>query len=186
MPAERSETESDRLPATRMKGRTRTISRLPLPRVVVDTRMTWRAALASPGGGRRSALRVDVGHAIDDAADGAAQRGFHALGHGGEVGFAVERREDGAAHERGAAQAGENGAAEPLYGDAVAVHQAAALAVDGQRRFVAEIDALGLPARSKCPASFALIQARRPLRPRPGRSPQHRRCQTRPGRWALT
>ena len=58
MLAESSDTESDRLPATRTKGRTRTISRLPLPRLVVDTRMTCRAALASPGGGRRSALRV--------------------------------------------------------------------------------------------------------------------------------
>ena len=60
MLAESSDTESDRLPATRMNGRTRTISRLPLPRVVVDTRMTWRAALASPGGGRRSVLRVTL------------------------------------------------------------------------------------------------------------------------------
>ena len=58
MLAESWDTDSDKLPATRMKGRTRTISRLPLPRVVVDTRMTWRAALASPGGGRRSVLRV--------------------------------------------------------------------------------------------------------------------------------
>ena len=31
-------TESERLPATRMNGRTRTISRLPAPRVVVVTR----------------------------------------------------------------------------------------------------------------------------------------------------
>ena len=60
MLAESSDTESDRLPATRTNGRTRTISRLPTPRVVVDTRMTWRAALASPGGGRRSVLRVTL------------------------------------------------------------------------------------------------------------------------------
>ena len=56
--ADSSETVSDRLPATRMKGRTRTISRLPLARVVVETRITSRAAFASPGGGSRSALRV--------------------------------------------------------------------------------------------------------------------------------
>ena len=60
MLAESSDTESDRFPATRMKGRTRTISRLPLPRLVVDTRMTCRAALASPGGGRRSVLRATL------------------------------------------------------------------------------------------------------------------------------
>ncbi len=57
-PAESSDTESERLPATRTNGRTRTISRLLAPRMVVETRMTWRAALYSPGGGRRSALRV--------------------------------------------------------------------------------------------------------------------------------
>ena len=59
MLADSSDTVNDRFPATRMKGRTRTISRLPLPRLVVETRMTWRAALASPGGGRRSFLRAE-------------------------------------------------------------------------------------------------------------------------------
>ena len=166
MLAESSDTESDRLPATRMKGRTRTISRLPLPRVVVETRMTWRAALASPGGGRRSALRVALA-TRSTTPPTAPRSGLYALGHGGEVGLAVEGRENGAAHQGGAAQAGENGAAEPLDGDAVAVHQAAALAVDRQRRLVAEIDALGLPARSTYAASFALIQARRPPPPTP-------------------
>ena len=130
MLAESSDTESDRLPATRMNGRTRTISRLPLPRVVVDTRMTWRAALASPGGGRRSALAGRIGDAIGDAGDGAAQRRFHALRHGGEVGLAIECGENGAAHQGRAAKTGEDRAAEPLHRDAAAVHQAALLAVD--------------------------------------------------------
>ena len=58
MLAESCDTESDRLPATRMNGRTRTISRLPLPRVVVETRITSRAALNSPGEGMRSVLRA--------------------------------------------------------------------------------------------------------------------------------
>ena len=58
MLAESSDTESERLPAIRTNGRTRTISRLLAPRVVVVTRMTWRVALDSPGGGKRSALRL--------------------------------------------------------------------------------------------------------------------------------
>ncbi len=65
--------------------------------------MTWRAALASPGGGRRSVLRVALAIAIGDAGDGAAQRRFDPLRHGGEVGLAVERRENGAAHQSRAA-----------------------------------------------------------------------------------
>ena len=118
--------------------------------------------------GRRQpvGLARRIGHAIGDAADRAAQRCFDALRHGGEIGLAVERCENGAAHEGSAAKTGQDRAAEPLDRDAAAVDQAAGLAVDGQRRLVAEIDVLGLQARSNCPASFALIQARRPLRPR--------------------
>ena len=122
--------------------------------------------------GRRQAIGLagHVGDAIGDAADGAAQRGFHPLRHGGEIGLAIERGKNGAAHQGRAAKTGENGAAEPLHRDAAAVDQPARLAVDRQRRLVAEIDALGLQARTKCPASSALIQARRPLRPHRGRS----------------
>src|ERR1700739_1849621 len=42
----------DKLPEIRMKGRTRMTSRLPT-RVTVETRTTLRAAVDSPGGGRR-------------------------------------------------------------------------------------------------------------------------------------
>ena len=135
---------------------------------VVETRMTWRAALVSPGGGSRSVLR-GAGGAVGDRADGAAQRGFDALRHGGEIGLAVERRKNGAAHESRAAQTGQDGAAEPLHRDAAAVDQAAGLAVDGQRRLVAEIDLLGLQAQPICAAPLALIQDRRPLHSRPRR-----------------
>ncbi len=45
----------DRLPEIRMNGRTRITSRLPT-RVTVETRTTFRAAVDSPGGGRRSLL----------------------------------------------------------------------------------------------------------------------------------
>ena len=89
--------------------------------------MTWRGRLVSPGGGSRSALRVALAEPVADAADGAAQRGFDALRHGREIGLAVERCENGAAHEGGAAQTGQNGAAEPLHRDAAAVDQAGGL-----------------------------------------------------------
>ncbi len=55
--ADNSVVAIDRLPATRMKGRTRITSRLPM-RVAVETRITWRAEADSLGGGRRSALRM--------------------------------------------------------------------------------------------------------------------------------
>src|SRR5215212_3231186 len=53
--AERSLVVIDRLPEMRINGRTRITSRLPT-RVTVDTRTTLRAAVDSPGGGRRSLL----------------------------------------------------------------------------------------------------------------------------------
>src|ERR1700753_629830 len=53
--AERSLVVIDRLPEMRMTGRTRITSRLPT-RVTVETRTTLRAAVDSPGGGRRSLL----------------------------------------------------------------------------------------------------------------------------------
>ncbi len=60
MLAESSEVDSARLVATRTKGRTRIISRLPAPRITVETRRTWRATFASPTGGSLSLLRVVV------------------------------------------------------------------------------------------------------------------------------
>ena len=53
--AERSLKVIDRLPETRMNGRTLITSRLPTL-ATVETRTRLRAAVASPGGGRRSAL----------------------------------------------------------------------------------------------------------------------------------
>ena len=163
MLAESSDTDSDRLPATRMNGRTRTISRLPTPPGGGDANDLARGVGLA---GRRQAIGLArVGARSGGAGRRAAQRGFHPLRNGGEVGLAVERRENGAAHEGRAAQAGQDRAAEPLHRDAAAVDQPAALAVDGQRRLVAEIDVLGLQARSICAAPFAVIQDRRPLHP---------------------
>ena len=122
--------------------------------------MTWRGGIGLAGRRQAVALARRVGQAIGDAADRAAQRGFDALRHGGEIGLAVERCENGAAHESGAAKTGEDGAAEPLHRDPAAVDQAGGLAVDRQRRLVAEIDVLGL--QTECAASFALIQDQRP------------------------
>src|SRR5262249_56895339 len=55
--AERSETVSDRLPAMRTNGRTRTTSWLPT-RLIVETRITCRANVGSSAVGRRSPLWV--------------------------------------------------------------------------------------------------------------------------------
>jgi hypothetical protein len=54
--------------------------------------------------------------------------------------FTVERCENGAAHEERAAKTGQNRAGKPLCGDAAAVDDAMRLAVDGERRLVAEVD----------------------------------------------
>ncbi len=57
--------------------------------------------------------------------------------------FTIERCEDGAAHEGRAAKTGQDRAGKPLCGDAAAVDDAVRLAVDGQRRLVAEVDRIG-------------------------------------------
>ena len=130
---------SDRFEATRTNGRTRTISRSPA-RMVVEMRITWRAALASPERGSLSVLRAVC--ATRSAGEGAAQRRLDPFGQGGEVRLAVERDVDRAAHQRGAAEPGEDRAGEPLNGDAAAIDDADGRAVDKQWRFVAEIDRL--------------------------------------------
>ena len=166
--AESSEVVSDRFEATRTNGRTRTISRSPA-RVVVEMRINWRAALVSPVGGSLSLLRVDRGDALV-AGQRAAQRRLDPLGQGREIRLAVERDIDRAAHQRRAAQAGQDRAGEPLNGDAAAIDQAGRRAIDQQRRFVAEIDRLERCSQTIWIAPFALIQAPCPLR-----SPPHRR-----------
>ena len=138
--AESSEVVSDRFEATRTNGRTRTISRSPA-RVVVEMRITWRAALVSPVGGSLSVLRVTCGDALV-AGQRAAQRRLDPLGQGGEIGFAVERDIDRAAHQRGAAKPGQDRAGKPLDGDAAAIDEAGGRAIDKQWRLIAEIDRL--------------------------------------------
>ena len=56
------------------------------------------------------------------------------------MGFAVQRRENRAAHQGRAAQAGEDRAGKPLDGDATAVDVGVRVAVDRQRRFIAEVE----------------------------------------------
>jgi hypothetical protein len=74
MLAESSEVESDRLPATRTKWRTRTISRLLAPRLVWVTGITRRRLLGSTTGGSRSALRVMAAATRSPAAATAPRR----------------------------------------------------------------------------------------------------------------
>ena len=124
--------------------------------------MTWRAKLGSSAVGSRSLLRETPSLSVADA-ERAAQRHLDALRQRGEIGFAVERRENGAAHESGAAKRGQDRAGKPLHRDAAAIDEAAGAAVDRQRRLVAELDGLGLP-RSIAPRDREWLQARRPLR----------------------
>jgi len=72
------------------------------------------------------------------------------LRHLGEGGFAVEGRKNGAADQGCAAKASQNGAAEPLHGDAAAVDHGGFGAVHRQWRFVAEIDRRGTSVLSAC------------------------------------
>ena len=113
-------------------------------------------------GGRQT---IALAHADLVAADAerAAQRDLDALRQRREIGFAVERRENGAAHQSSAAQRGQNRAGKPLHRDAAAIDVGASAAVDRQRRLVAELDGVGMP-RSICAARPCMVQARRPLR----------------------
>ena len=79
---------------------------------------------------RRQAVGLAEGvQAVADAGDRAAQRHLDALGRGGEIGFAVERSKNGAAHECCAAQSGQDRAGEPLHRKPAPVEQAARAAV---------------------------------------------------------
>ena len=108
-------------------------------------RKACRATLGSMSAGRRSVLRNAV-EAFADARDRAAQHVFDLLGSGGEIGLAVERRENGAAHQSRAAQAGQDRAGKPLHRKPAPIDQAARAAVHRKRRLVAEIDDLGVKA----------------------------------------
>ena len=89
---------------------------------------------------RRQAVALVQADGAIIGAECAAQRAFDALRHPGKGHFAVERRKNGAADEGRAAQAGQDGAAEPLYGHAAAVDHRGFRAVDRKRGLVAEID----------------------------------------------
>ena len=93
------------------------------------------------GGRKLVGLAGDLRGALA-AGQRAAQRRLDALGQGGEIGLAVERDIDRAAHQRGAAQRGQDRAGKPLNGDAAAVDDRGGRAVDKQWRFIAEIDRL--------------------------------------------
>ena len=95
-------------------------------------------------------------------ADRAAQGTFHALGHGREMRLAVERRENGAAHQGRAAQAGQDRSGKPLGRDAAAIDRDAGAAIDGQRRLVAKIDAIDLAPWPRCRAP-SVVQFAVPL-----------------------
>ena len=153
--AESSETVSERLPETRTKGRVRTSSRS-RTRVEVGMRSICRATLGSVMAASRSVLRnpVDV---LADAVERAAQRRLDALRRRGEIGFAVERSKNGAAHQGSAAQSGQDRAAEPLQREPAPVDQTARAPVDRKRRLVAEIDGLGLEPPI-CAAQPSLVQ----------------------------
>ena len=73
-------------------------------------------------------------------AERAAQRPLDPFRHLGEGHFAVQRRKNGAADESRAAQTGQDGAAEPLYGDAAAINHRGLGTIDGKRRLVTEIN----------------------------------------------
>ena len=89
--------------------------------------------------------------------DRAAQHAVGALRHGREMRFAVKRRENGAAHQGRAAQAGQDRSGKPLRRDTTAIDGDAGAAIDGERRLVAEIDAIGLAPQPIC-AALAVIQ----------------------------
>ena len=115
--------DSDRLAATRTNGRTRTTSRSPTRVGGADAdrpgarRWIRRRAAAGRSCGCRRACRR--------ARRWRRAACFDPLRDGGEIGLAVERRKNGAAHQGRAAKAGQDRAAEPLHRDAAAIDDAA-------------------------------------------------------------
>jgi len=94
------------------------------------------------GGGQTVAL---VRAFLGTNAKRAAQCDFDAFRQGRESGLAIECCENGAAHESSAAKCGQDRAGKPLHRNAAAIDEAARAAVDRQRRFVAELNGVGLP-----------------------------------------
>ena len=110
---------------------------------------------------------VDPAQAAGESADCSAQSHFDAFRGGGKIGLAVERSKNGASHQGGAAQAGQDRAAEPLHGNPAAADQAAGAAVDRKRRLVAEIKSLGLKPPICAAQLCRLVQDRCPPHSRP-------------------
>ena len=81
-------------------------------------------------GGRQPVALAREPEPVAGDAERAAQGDLDPLRQRGEIGLAVERCENGAAHEGGAAQRGQDRAGEPLHRDAAAVDQRAFAAVD--------------------------------------------------------
>ena len=127
-------------------------------RVVPVRRDAVVGALAEPHDGAAE----DAG--AQHAGERAAQRGLDALGHRGEVGLAVERRENGAAHESRAAHARQDRAGKPLRRDAAAIDHAAIAAVHRKRGLVAEIHDLGFHTRAVRARQPTVIQSSSPAR----------------------
>jgi hypothetical protein len=93
----------------------------------------WRQAIAL----------VQAGFGVVGA-ERSPQRAFDPFRYLGKRHFAVERRKNGAADQSCAAQAGQDGAAKPLYRDAAAIDHRGFGAIDGKRRLVTKIDDPGL------------------------------------------
>src|SRR5216684_438242 len=103
-------------------------------------RREWRGRLA----GRRQTIALAQAGGAVVGAERAAQRALDALRHLGERHFAVERRKNGAADQSCAAQTRQDGAAEPLHGDAAAIDHRGFGAIDGKWRLVTKINDPGL------------------------------------------
>ena len=110
---------------------------------------------------------VDPAQAAGESADRSAQSHFDAFGGGGKIGLAVERSKNGASHQGGAAQAGQDRAAEPLHGNPAAADQATGAAVDRKRRLVAESKGLDLKPPICAAQLCRLVQDRCPPHSRP-------------------
>ncbi len=122
--------------------------------LVVETRMIWRTTLGSI---TAEACRSCVRRGVADRAHRAAQGGLDALWHGGEIGLAVERCENGAAHQGSAAESRQDRSREtsaPTRGGGRPgrFHRLPTA------EFVAQIDWIRLGRKTICRAQSALIQ----------------------------
>src|SRR5262249_14440311 len=113
--------------------------------------------------GGRELVALAGDHLALRRAQGAAQAGVVVLCDCGEVGFAIKRAVDRAAHQRGAAQPGQDGAGEPLDRDTAAIGNRRAT-IPRNGRVIPEIDGIGRSPEATWAARSAVVQNRRPLR----------------------